>query len=44
MAGLTPGPEDAEQQDNGAGNLAGTTHSQKVIPVNVLHEVRRIPS
>ena len=35
MAGLTPGPEDAEKQDTGAGNLAGSTHSRNTIPANV---------
>jgi hypothetical protein len=32
MAGLTPGPEDAEQQDNGGGNLASSSHSRNAIP------------
>jgi hypothetical protein len=29
---LTPGPEDAEQQEDGAGNLANSTHSPNTIP------------
>ncbi len=44
MAGLTPGPEDAEKQDNGAGNLASSTHSRNTIPANVPHEARRMSS
>jgi hypothetical protein len=34
MGPLTPGPEDAKQQDNGAGDLASTTHSQQTIRPN----------
>jgi hypothetical protein len=34
MGTLTPGPEDAKKQDNGAGDLASTTHSQHTIPPN----------
>jgi hypothetical protein len=33
MGALTPGPEDAEKQYNGADNLANSTHSPKTIPV-----------
>src|ERR1022692_4995405 len=36
MAGLTPGPEDAEKQDDGAANLARSTHSRNTNPANVL--------
>jgi hypothetical protein len=39
MAGLTPGPEDAEKQHNGADSLASSTHSQKAIPADVLARV-----
>jgi len=33
VGALTPGPEDAEKQYNGADNLANSTHSPKTIPV-----------
>ena len=32
MAALTPGPKDAEKQENGADNLANPTHALKTIP------------
>jgi hypothetical protein len=32
MGALSPGPEDAEKQENGADNLANPTHSLKTIP------------
>jgi hypothetical protein len=31
MGALTPGPEDAEKEYNGADNLANSTHSPKTI-------------
>jgi hypothetical protein len=34
MGTLTPGPEDAKQQDNSAGDLASTTQSQQTIQPN----------
>ena len=30
MGALTPGPEDAEEQDNGADDRASTTHSRRL--------------
>jgi len=39
MVGLTPNPEDAEKQENGADNLANPTHSLKTIPADVLARV-----
>jgi hypothetical protein len=30
MGALTPGPEDAEKEYNGAGNLANSTHSPRL--------------
>ena len=36
MDGLTPGPEDANQQDDGADDLTSTTHSLKTIPAGSL--------
>lgn len=41
MVALTPGPEDAEKQENSADNLANPTHSLKTIPVDVLARVAR---
>lgn len=32
MITLTPGPEDAEKQDDGADNLSNPTHALKAIP------------
>ena len=32
MAALTPGPENAKKQENGAGDLANTTHGLNTIP------------
>ncbi len=39
MVALTPNPEDAEKQENGADNLANPTHSLKTIPADVLARV-----
>jgi hypothetical protein len=41
MTGLTPDPEDAENQGNGADNLANPTHSPKTIPVAAAAAVDR---
>jgi hypothetical protein len=32
VAALAPGPEDAEEQDNGADNLADPTHGPRLSP------------
>src|SRR5215475_7350811 len=34
MGALTPGPEDTEEEENGADNLANPTHSPKTSPLN----------
>ena len=36
MGALTPGPEDPEQQDDGADKLANPTHGLKTIPAGAL--------
>jgi hypothetical protein len=41
MTGLTPDPEDAEKQENGADNLANPTHSPKTIPAAAAAAVDR---
>jgi hypothetical protein len=39
MTSLTPGPEDAEKQENGAANLASSTHSRRLSLRTCWHEV-----
>ena len=39
MVALTPDPEDAEKQENGADNLANPTHSLNIIPADALTRV-----
>ena len=41
MGAHTPGPENAEKQENGADDLANPTHSLKTIPADVLARVAR---
>jgi hypothetical protein len=36
MSTFTPGPEDAENQDDGADDLTSTTHNPKPIPAGML--------
>jgi hypothetical protein len=39
MAALTPGPEDADEQENGADDLASPTHGLNTIPADPLARV-----
>jgi hypothetical protein len=36
MSTFTPGPENAEKQDDGADDLTSTTHNPKTIPADML--------